>query len=56
MSGAKLSKAYLREADLSFANLGGADYEELEQQVESLEGATMPNGQKYEDWLMSQLS
>jgi hypothetical protein len=25
--------------------------EELEQQAGSLEGATMPNGQKYEDWI-----
>jgi hypothetical protein len=27
--------------------------EELEQQAASLEGATMPNGQKYQDWLKS---
>jgi uncharacterized protein YjbI with pentapeptide repeats len=27
--------------------------EELEQQTSSLQGATMPNGQKYEDWLKS---
>jgi hypothetical protein len=25
--------------------------EELEQQAKSLQGATMPSGQKYEDWL-----
>src|SRR3712207_7773815 len=40
------------------ANLGGADgitNEELEQQALSLEGADMPNGQKYEDWLKSKL-
>jgi hypothetical protein len=27
--------------------------EELEHQAKSLEGATMPNGQKYESWLKS---
>jgi hypothetical protein len=26
-------------------------HEELEQRAKSLKGATMPNGQKYEDWL-----
>jgi hypothetical protein len=31
----------------------GVTNEEGEQQAESLEGATMPNGQKYEDWLRS---
>jgi hypothetical protein len=25
--------------------------QELERQAKSLEGATMPNGQKYEEWL-----
>jgi hypothetical protein len=57
--GADLSRAVLDNANLSNAvldnaNLGGADgitNEELEQQSSSLEGATMPNGQKYEDWL-----
>jgi hypothetical protein len=29
------------------------DNEQLERQAESLEGATMPDGQKYEDWLKS---
>jgi hypothetical protein len=61
---ADLRKAYLRvailiAADLSAVYLSGADLsgakgttiEELEQQAKSLEGATMPNGQKYEDWL-----
>jgi uncharacterized protein YjbI with pentapeptide repeats len=41
-------------ADLSGADLSGAEgitNEELEQQAASLKGATMPNGQKYEDWL-----
>ena len=57
--GADLSRAVLDNANLSNAvldnaNLGGADgitNEELEQQAVSLEGADMPNGQKYEDWL-----
>ena len=31
----------------------GFTNEELEQQAASPEGATMPNGQKYEDWLKS---
>jgi uncharacterized protein YjbI with pentapeptide repeats len=51
-----LSGANLSGANLSGANLCGAvgiTYEELEQQAKSLEGATMPNGQKYEDWLKS---
>jgi uncharacterized protein YjbI with pentapeptide repeats len=45
-----------RLAPLSGADLSGArgvDNEELDQQASSLEGATMPNGQKYEDWLKS---
>ena len=47
-----LSGAELHDATLSSADLRGAigiTNEELEQQAESLEGATMPNGQKYED-------
>jgi hypothetical protein len=39
---------------LGGACLGGAagmTHEELEQQAKSLKGATMPNGQKYEDWI-----
>ena len=40
----------LRRADLSGAT--GITNKELEQQA-SLEGATMPNGQKYEDWIKS---
>ena len=46
----------LSEANLSGANLEGAlgiANEELRQQAIPLEGATMPNGQKYEDWLKS---
>jgi len=46
LSGAKLS-----DADLSYAE--GITNEELEQQAASLEVATMPNGQRYQDWLKS---
>ena len=49
LSGANLSEASLNEANLS--NVRGVTGEELEQQAASLEGATMPDGQKYEDWL-----
>jgi hypothetical protein len=58
---ADLSAADLSDTDLEYANLSGADLsgadlshangitnEQLEQQAKSLEGATMPNGQKYE--------
>jgi hypothetical protein len=38
-------------ADLTSAE--GITNVELERQVASLEGSTMPNGQKYEDWLKS---
>jgi uncharacterized protein YjbI with pentapeptide repeats len=48
---ADLSKALLWSADLTEAD--GITNEELDQQAASLEGATMPNGQKYEDWLQS---
>ncbi len=63
---AELTKVDLSAADLSGAYLGGAykitedgskkliTAAELEQQTKLLEGATMPNGQKYEDWLESQ--
>ena len=64
LSGAYLSEAYLTEANLKGADLSGADLsgvdlngatgvttEELERQAKSLKCATMPNGQKYEDWL-----
>jgi hypothetical protein len=56
LSGADLFKADLFKADLSDANLNNAQgitNEELEQQAASLKGATMPNGQKYEDWRKS---
>src|SRR3712207_72993 len=55
---AKLSKANLRGAGLSGADLSGADLsgatgwtEEQLDLAKSLKGATMPDGQKYEDWL-----
>jgi Pentapeptide repeats (8 copies) len=54
LSGANLSGADLSDANLSGANLTnarGVTNEELEKQAKSLEGATMLNGQKYEDWL-----
>ena len=51
-----------KNADLSRADLRGADLtdayvsEEQLRSAESLKGATMPNGQKYEDWLKSRES
>jgi uncharacterized protein YjbI with pentapeptide repeats len=56
LSGAYLQAANPRDANLSDANLSGAEgitNEGLEQQAASLEGATMPDGQKYEAWLKS---
>jgi uncharacterized protein YjbI with pentapeptide repeats len=67
LSGADLSGANLSEVNLSGADLGGTNLlsgtnlsdakgitnEELQQQAASLEGATMPTGQKYEEWLKS---
>jgi hypothetical protein len=47
---ADLSGAYPRDANLKFAR-GVADDQLAE--ARSLKGATMPNGQKYEDWLKS---
>jgi hypothetical protein len=49
LSGAYLTRAKLRVANLSWAYVIGAHVSE----VRSLEGATMPDGQKYEDWLKS---
>jgi uncharacterized protein YjbI with pentapeptide repeats len=49
LSNADLTGAYLSGADLMGAK--GITNEELEQQAKSLKYATMPNGQKYEDWL-----
>jgi uncharacterized protein YjbI with pentapeptide repeats len=54
LNNAYLNNAYLRGANLRGANLSGAagiTNGELDQRAKSLEGATMPNGQKYEDWL-----
>jgi uncharacterized protein YjbI with pentapeptide repeats len=58
LSGTDLGGAYLSRADLSRAVLRGADLsaalELTYMQIAaaySLEGATMPDGQKYEDWL-----
>jgi uncharacterized protein YjbI with pentapeptide repeats len=56
LGGAKLVGAKLVGADLSGAFLTdakGVSNKELERQAQSLEGATMPNGQKYEEWLKS---
>jgi len=61
LTDAELIDTDLRQADLRNADLAGADLrdaqgvtnEELEQQAYSLEGVTLPNGQKYEDWLKS---
>jgi uncharacterized protein YjbI with pentapeptide repeats len=49
---AVLRDAVLRDAVLSNAYLKDATVtEEQLEQAESLKGATMPNGQEYEDWL-----
>jgi uncharacterized protein YjbI with pentapeptide repeats len=53
LSGANLSRAVLDDAILGGAD--GITNEELERQADSLEGADMPNGQTYEDWLKSEL-
>jgi|SRR5215213_3554474 len=51
---ANLRGADLSDADLSEADLSGAEItDEQLARVESLEGATMPDGRKYEDWLKS---
>src|SRR5215203_815746 len=63
LTDANLTDANLTDADLTDANLEGVDLtsanlsralgitgRQLEEQTASLEGATMPNGQKYEDW------
>jgi uncharacterized protein YjbI with pentapeptide repeats len=64
LSGADLRMAQLYYANLQEANMSGANLrgvlddhdrvitnDDLAQQGASLQGATMPNGQKYEDWL-----
>jgi uncharacterized protein YjbI with pentapeptide repeats len=50
LEGAILSEANLERADLSYAK--GVTNEQLSA-ASSLEGATMPDGQKYEDWIKS---
>jgi uncharacterized protein YjbI with pentapeptide repeats len=52
---ANLRDANLRGAKVSKADLSGARDTTSKQlaQAKSLEGATMSNGQKYEDWLKS---
>ena len=59
LSGATLKEARFCSAWLQGVNLSGADLEgakgisneDLDKQAFSLKGATMPDGQKYEDWL-----
>jgi uncharacterized protein YjbI with pentapeptide repeats len=54
LTGATLTSANLTNAVLINAvltNAVGVTSEELVQQAYSLRSATMPNGQKYEDWL-----
>jgi hypothetical protein len=60
LEGAYLEGAYLSGANLSGADLSDADLtdatgwtEEQLNQAQSLKGATMPNGRKYEDWRKS---
>ena len=55
LNGAELSDANLSGVYLGDANLRGAKGVTNEQlaAARSLKGATMPNGQKYEDWLKS---
>jgi uncharacterized protein YjbI with pentapeptide repeats len=59
-SGARMIRTRLTGADLTGADLGGAVLtnaevsEEQLREAKSLERATMPNGQKYEDWLKDQ--
>jgi uncharacterized protein YjbI with pentapeptide repeats len=51
LTGAGLLNVMLDGTDLS--GVWGVTNEELDQQATSLGGATMPDGQKYEDWLKS---
>jgi len=64
LSGTNLRNAHLEEANLQEVNLSGTDLSQesyrrmseegvkrLTRQAASLKGATMPNGQKYEEWL-----
>jgi uncharacterized protein YjbI with pentapeptide repeats len=52
---ANLNGTILHDANLSGANLShatGKTADQLDGQAGSLDGANMPNGQKYEDWLI----
>jgi len=55
LRGANLRAADLRGADLRYSNLSGATEwtEEQLTEAEFLEGTTMPNDEKYEEWLKS---
>ena len=54
LRGADLTSTDLTNTDLTNADLTDAQVtEEQLEAAKSLEGATMPNGQKYEDWLKS---
>jgi len=55
LSGADLRHANLNDADLGYTDLRGARGVTQEQLdvAARLKGATMPNGQKYEEWLKS---
>jgi uncharacterized protein YjbI with pentapeptide repeats len=56
LSGADLADVNLVDANLRGANLvdaRGITVEQLEEQAKNLEGATMPNSQRYEEWLKS---
>ena len=56
LNGADLSCANLYNADLTGALLDSAEgvaNDKLAEQPSTLEGATMPNSQQYEDWLKS---
>jgi uncharacterized protein YjbI with pentapeptide repeats len=65
LNGANMSGVFVHGVDMSGADLQGTyvqtedgparmvDMGQLAHETSSLEGATMPNGQKYEDWLKS---
>ena len=56
-SGARMVRTRLEGADLGGADLTNARVtEEQLREAESLKGATMPDGQKYEDWLANEWS
>jgi len=56
LGGTDLSRADLKGANLKNANLRDAkmdedDINDMVREAKTLEGTTMPNGQKYEDWI-----